>query len=101
MFSVIPDPVLPFFNASADRMNTSPLDLPWYLEGCECIESFRMDSVRSSSSSASSSSLDASVSAEANVGGATISGEEVRWRSAARDPLACGCSDDILRVRFT
>ena len=73
-------------------MNTSPLDFPWYRNGCECMDSFCMAIERCSSSSASSSSLATPSSAEAGDGGAMVNGEEVRMSSAARDVLACGRS---------
>ena len=87
-----------FFNASADRMNTSPLDLPWYRNGCECMDSLRMASVSCLSNSASSSSLAGGpTSTDAGDGGAMVSGGETRGGSA-RDPLACGRSDGTPRV---
>ena len=76
-------------------MNTNLLDLPWYRNGCERTDSFRMASVSSSSSSASSSSLGGSLSIDAGGGGAMENGEEVRVSSAARELLAWGRSDGV------
>ena len=94
-----------FLSAIADRMNTSPLDLPWYRRGGECIDSLRMPSASSLSSSAASSSSSSSSlggscgssTAEPGVGGARERVEGVRG-SSMRELLAWDRSDAGVRA---
>ena len=74
-------------------MNTIPLDLPWYRNGCEFMDSLRMPSAISPSMSPSSS-LCGSVSSDSGVRGA-IASAEGRIRAEMSTAALAGEPSDV------